>query len=499
MTATPQSPESRSDARWRLLALAALTALLAFRVAALALNRTDLLFDEAQYWSWAQEPAFGYFSKPPLLAWIIAAVTGPCGDQEFCVRLAAPLLYWLAGLFIYLAAETLYGARTAFWSAVVFSTVPALSFSSAIISTDVPLIACWAAALHAWVKLHGTRSWGWAVALGLAIGVGLNAKYAMVYFLLCAAFAFWRLPDMRWLLRDARLLPVLLLPLLLLSPNLLWNVENGFITFSHTAANAKWEGNPVHPGKALKFFAEQFAVFGPVLFGALLWTAWRSLRERPPDSDRMLLCFSLPVLALILVQAFLSRAHANWAASAYPAAAILVTAVMLRGGWRRLFRASLALHLAIMAGLAVANRIAPDAAFPGGADPYARALGWRGIADAVRARLEQDRYAAILTEDRWVTAELLYYLRGSAVPIRAWAPAPPPRDHYQLTRPFTGPARGPFLLVTLRPSVKYVTDRFEQARELATVQVPAGPRSRRTLHLLAVDGLKGAAPAGRDR
>ena len=40
--------------------LMSLLALLAVRIAALAMNRTDLFFDEAQYWAWAQEPAFGY-------------------------------------------------------------------------------------------------------------------------------------------------------------------------------------------------------------------------------------------------------------------------------------------------------------------------------------------------------------------------------------------------------------------------------------------------------
>ena len=32
----------------------------------------DLFGDEAQYWIWSQNPDFGYYSKPPLLAWIIA-------------------------------------------------------------------------------------------------------------------------------------------------------------------------------------------------------------------------------------------------------------------------------------------------------------------------------------------------------------------------------------------------------------------------------------------
>ena len=40
----------------------------------IALNFTNfnLFGDEAQYWLWSQDLDYGYFSKPPLLAWVIA-------------------------------------------------------------------------------------------------------------------------------------------------------------------------------------------------------------------------------------------------------------------------------------------------------------------------------------------------------------------------------------------------------------------------------------------
>src|SRR5262245_47889921 len=84
-----------------LLRLAAVLAgLLAFRIAALAFNRTDLFFDEAQYWVWSLEPAFGYYSKPPLIAWTITAATAVCGDGEFCVRLPSPILHTLTAFVV---------------------------------------------------------------------------------------------------------------------------------------------------------------------------------------------------------------------------------------------------------------------------------------------------------------------------------------------------------------------------------------------------------------
>ena len=85
----------------------------------------------------------------------------------------------------------------------------------------------------------------------------------------------------------------------------------------------------------------QFGVFGPILLVVLLRTAWREIR-RP--SDRAKRSFSpsrCRCLALLVVQALLSRAHGNWSATAYPAASILVTAVMLELDRRVLFKVSL--------------------------------------------------------------------------------------------------------------------------------------------------------------
>ena len=62
-----------------------------------------LHFDEAQYWSWSQKPEWGYFSKPPMLAWIIGLSNFFCGSSEFCIRLPNPLyIFFHQYLFIYL-------------------------------------------------------------------------------------------------------------------------------------------------------------------------------------------------------------------------------------------------------------------------------------------------------------------------------------------------------------------------------------------------------------
>ena len=88
-----------------------LGALLALRLAGLYANATDLVVDEAQYWSWSRELAFGYFSKPPMIAWVMHGASAICGDGEMCLRAASPVLYTAAAFMLYLSGRALYGAR----------------------------------------------------------------------------------------------------------------------------------------------------------------------------------------------------------------------------------------------------------------------------------------------------------------------------------------------------------------------------------------------------
>ena len=46
-----------------------------YRALALHWSGLNLYVDEAQYWTWAQALDWGYYSKPPVIAAIIAATT----------------------------------------------------------------------------------------------------------------------------------------------------------------------------------------------------------------------------------------------------------------------------------------------------------------------------------------------------------------------------------------------------------------------------------------
>lgn len=485
---------------WGMRLAAALGALLVLRIAALAISGTDLFFDEAQYWTWSLEPAFGYYSKPPLIAWTIALSTGVCGSSEFCIRLPSPIFHTATAIAIFALANRLYGPRTGFLSALAFATLPGISFSAAIISTDVPLLTFWAVALFAFVMLIENRAAWWpALLLGAALGLGLNAKYAMAYFALCSAIYVALTPERRWLVADRRLWLALALGVVLIAPNLIWNASNSFATFSHTADNAKWSGSLFRPDKGLEFFAAQFGVFGPVLFAVLLIAVVRWRRVGIPESDRLLLAFALPIIAIVTIQAFISRAHPNWAAPAYVSATVLAIAMLEREANNRWLKASYWVHGAVLLALVLAFAFAGRLSLPLAGDPFARTLGWKEVAAATRAKLADARargtpYGSVITDERAMTAELLYYMRGEQTPILAWNGGSRPQDHYELRRPFTHGSPEPVLLVALRRDSNPLLSRFRTAAPISVENLPAGHTTTRRVSYFKLDGFLGFDP-----
>lgn len=442
-----------------------LLALLTVRIAGLFLARTELYFDEAQYWAWAQEMDFGYFTKPPLLAWIIAAITKICGDAEPCVRLASPFLHTLTAFLVYALAARLYNTRIAFWSALVYATLPGISFSSTVISTDAPLLLCFTGAMLAFHHHIERPRLLTGLLLGLCLGLGLNAKYAMGYFFLCAGIYLLLAPHARFIL--GRVSTWLALPpaAALIAPNILWNLHHDFATMQHVAGNAGWRGG-IHVNKVLEFIASQFAVLGPVVFAIFLAGLIRKEKTEKPQADIFLLCFSAPVLILISFQGLLSQALANWAAVAFPAVVLLATALLSR--WPRLFGFSLGLHSAAAALVILGAIYAPFLRMSSGELAFKRMLGWRELAASIESAARKEKLSVIAIDGRPLSAEMFYYLRNANLEISgAKLRNAPPADHFQMKHPWVYGDSAALLVTPQEQTVFGIPKNF--ARKIGTL------------------------------
>lgn len=484
---------TKSLARLPLL-LVVLLALTVLRLVGLKLSVVDLFYDEAQYWSWAQHLAFGYYSKPPLLPWIIWTSEQVCGSAEWCVRASSPVLYLATSLAVYALGRALYDERVGFWAALMTALTTGAAFSARIVSTDVPLLLCWTVALWAFVKLVEAPRWRHAVVLGVATGLGLLAKYAMVYIVPGIAIAAIVSPRARRTLATPHLWVALLIALLVMSPNLLWNATTGFVTFEHTGGLVLGEEVRWSVSRALEFFGAQFGVFGPVIFGTMLVVTWKLIRGTLPEPDRIMIAFCLFPIVLVTGFAVTVHAYANWAAVAFVSGVVVAAAYLIRErawGW---IAASLVLGVITQGVLLYGDAHADRIALPGlkNPNPYARTLGWRDFAEKAGDLAEREGVTAIVSDSRGDLAALLYYLRDKNIPVLSWRTEAIPQ--FDLGTPFTKDTPGPVLFVTVCPTLSRIEPYFSTVQPLGltlTGQESGGPRG---FHAVKLDGARGPLP-----
>jgi len=488
-------------------AIAALTAL---RILGLILSPVELHGDEAQYWSWSREFAFGYFSKPPLIAWAIACTTRLFGDVEWAIRLTSPLAHAGAAVFLSLFARRRWGDQAGAWTALMYITMPAVWLSASIISTDALLLLTWSGALWALDRYLDRQSLARALALGAFVGAGFLAKYAMIYFLV--GMGLLTLLDAQARTALARLTTLAAVGVVALSfaPNLIWNASNDFATLTHTAANANWTGPLFRPGKLVQFATDQIAVFGPITLVILvigLVAMARGLQDLR-SKYLYLAVFIAPPLLIVSAQAFISRANANWAAAAYAAGTVFVVALALErrsfnlklfniGGrvtfTPRWLAAALAIHVAIGAVFAAAGLAPAFADRIGMANAFKRARGWEATASHVRDAFAQgddgEAFVAIALDNRLLFHELEYYSRDEQPPLRMWRRYADARNHADAVAPLTADDSGPVLIVSERPGdyAKIEAD-FADIAQINSVTIRLGGGKERRLRFYAARG-----------
>ena len=331
MSAPDRPAPSGPAGLWVAAVLAALTAL---RLAFLAWGSLDLSPDEAHYWEWSRRLDLSYYSKGPLIAYLIAALTAVFGSTAFAIRLGAVLLSLVGAWAIYRVGRELFGRPEPGALAVIGLQLTPLVWAGSLLTTiDAPFVVAWTLAIWAAHRaLNGGGIGAW-LGLGLAIGVGSLAKYTMLLFLPGLALYLWRAPERR----PARLVPGPLLAVLTvgaaLVPVLVWNVRTGWVSARHVASQGRGGGvTLLHLGE---FLGSQLLVLSPIVAAILGWGLWVGVRDglgRRREPYRFLVAFAAPVLALYVAVALQGKVQANWAAAAYPSLA-LATGGLLVERW----------------------------------------------------------------------------------------------------------------------------------------------------------------------
>jgi hypothetical protein len=397
----------------------------------------DLCNDEAEYWAWSRRLDWSYYTRGPLIAWLIRLSTTLfgglserlTGSPMLACRLPAVLLGGLTAWGIFRLGELTTGSRRAAVLAVlVLPAIPVLVVGGVLITSDTPLACCWVwGAVWIFRGLQSGEIRHWLIA-GLIGALGVWTKYS--FLALPASVGLFLLlsrPHRRQLWRRPFWLMSIVCVALGLLPIVIWNAQHGWAGTNQLAdrvglsSRSSWGSiSPV-----LHFLVGEVAALGIVWWFVGIAAIRQAIvvvrrpgadptrstaREPVPNWEAAGSLFLLCNWGVIWVACFcaslLGETEVNWMAPGYLAMAILIGGrldrmIDERGAQKWLTAGAWVICLATLSLLhhtewlypAVARLLpAPTAACPVPLrhyDPTARMRGHQELARAVQRTIER--------------------------------------------------------------------------------------------------------------
>ncbi|CAN5219798.1 hypothetical protein BH10PLA2_BH10PLA2_32360 [soil metagenome] len=440
------------DRKWpiRCLALALIVGSTVVRIIYFGwFSQLDLSPDEAHYWDWSRHLDWSYYSKGPVVAYLIHAscwLFGSLseawtGNMMLAVRFPAMVCGSLLLVGLYVLTLQIFRRDSLALAVVVLGlTMPIFALGSSLMTIDSPYCCCWGWALVVGYYAVTRQSIGAYLLTGLLVGLGILAKYTMVLWLPSLALFLLVSREHRGQLFRAGPWLACLVAAMCCTPILIWNMQHDWVTFRHVGGQAGfvkdrgilWLG-------PFEFIGMQAAVLLGYWFvgwvcSVVVYRPWRN----EDTGIRYLWCMSVPMFVVFLVFSLRTNCEPNWPVTAYLSGMVLtiywlagvansvshtqrlmvrsgvVTACALGLGTVFVMHFSETVHplLAKFVGEPSAKNLLPLRKI----DPTCRLRGWQTLAeavDAVRAELRTEGHEPVLVTSSWtLPGEVGFYCQG---------------------------------------------------------------------------------------
>lgn len=463
----------------------------------LAAQFVGLLYDEPYYWLWAQDPAFGYFDHPPMVAWWIWLGTAIPGDGPLGIRLLFVLNTLATAAAAWVIADALFDRRIAWLSALWVNVSPLLGIAGIMATPDGPSVLFWTLAVMALAKVVATERGAWWLAVGVFAGLGLLAKYTNLFLGLGIILALLLDPRLRRWFASPWLWAGGALALALFAPVAIWNASHEWLSFRFQFGRmGEARFTPVY---LLTLLLVQPVIFNPWAFVFLVRAGdvWRRGFAPHARAIGILIATALPAIVFILFQATHGEVLQHWLAPVFPALTVAAVAAASlidpeRNWLLRRIRTDV-VPVALLATVAVFAyaSLPPDRYLPA-RDPLHSLRGWPEYAAKVEALRLSSGAQWIATTGYETTAPLAYELRGRAIVVPVTE-----RPRYTfLPAPDAALVEAPALLIGKPAEVAAILGCFTEVTDLGEVTRDG---ARRTVAITRAYRVSGARPDIFDR
>lgn len=384
-----------------------------------------LSVDEAHYALYAAHPALSYFDHPPLVGWVQWPLVAL--DTPTAVLRLLPEALWLATAWlVFQLAQRLQalqgpadpGGAAGHWAVGVLALAPLLHILGIGLLPDTLLM--FFTAVLMWLTLAlmhpaGVQRMGLWLALGAVLGLAGLSKYTAILPALAVAIGVLRTHGVRVLGSAGPWLAVALAVVLVL-PVVLWNVQNGWVSFTYQAqhgAGGGWSGTHV-----ARFLVLQVLVYGP-----LLWWGGAGVVRMGAQPARALGWFFVLPIVVFTVASGGGTSLPHWTAPAWvalaPFAGMALAPAVQRGQRRLIGVLVLAqgavcvalLGLMLSAGLPFVSGSQGRGDSQSPSNPLADVYGWDAAGQRARVLAAQHGLTSVAVQNWTLASRLGWYAR----------------------------------------------------------------------------------------
>lgn len=234
--------------------------------------------DEAYYRLYGQFLDWGYFDHPPMVGLMTAlssaiVPTTSLMLKNLSVRLVTVLMHVAT---VYVVWKTILDFRSQILDfksllvkfLLIAASMPMFCVYGFMTTPDAPLLFFAALFYYAYRRFTIDHSWSMTALLGLSMAGMLYSKYIAVLVIAFAVIGNWRL------LRDGKAWAAVGLAALLMIPHLLWQINNGWPSFTYHLVSRAEAYRPLY---TLEFLPNQWAVLNPIVWALMLWLGGKAI------------------------------------------------------------------------------------------------------------------------------------------------------------------------------------------------------------------------------
>jgi len=275
----------------------------------------DLGVDEAHYAIYAQELALSYFDHPPLIGWVQYLFASIFGYNSLGLRLSAILVGVITTYFLYLLLFLISkDKKISFIATLSLSSMMMFNALFLMSMPDTLLFVLIIPIILTTIKVYEEPNLNRWLMLGLLLGLAGLSKYTAVLFIVPIVLFFSIKRDFSFFKKIDFYLAIVL-ALLLISPVLIWNIQNDFISFTYQSEHVVG-AQSIKPYLFFKSLVTQLIAYNPFISCIAYYGLYRAIKSK----DDYLFLSALFGLTLVLFFAYASLyklALPHWSALFY--------------------------------------------------------------------------------------------------------------------------------------------------------------------------------------